>query len=47
MRKVSYWNQYGPSHNTVTSPVPAPSFIICVTRTKLLNLSEPPGSHLL
>lgn len=47
MRKVSYWNQYGSHHNTVTSPVPAPSFIVFVTRTKLLNFSEPPGSHLL
>lgn len=46
MRKVSYWNQCGPSHNTVSSLVPAPSFIIGVTGTKLLNFSESPGSHL-
>lgn len=43
MRKVSYWNLCG----QVSSSVPAPSFIGCVTRTKLLNFSEPLGFHLL
>jgi hypothetical protein len=42
----SHWNQCGPSYNTPPSPLPAPSSVACVARSKLLNFSEPPGFHL-